>query len=221
MRFLHAEGQSTAEINHRLCRVYGDNVMSDSCVREWCRKFSDGRTDVHNEGGQGRHTIVTDELVQKVDQCVRGKRRFTLSELPEEFPQTSRTTLYRIVTERFGYHKFCARWVPKQLTDFHKTQRMGSALRFFSATGKRETNFLTESWLVTRLGYSYWMQRPKSSLNSGFTRILPISPINSNEHCRTKKNDGYNILGPYGNFIDRIHGTRDHNNVRGLLWNAE
>jgi len=100
---------------------------------------------VHNEGGQGRHTIVTDELVQKVDQCVRGKRRFTLSELPEEFPQTSRTTLYRIVTERFGYHKFCARWVPKQLTDFHKTQRMGSALRFFSATGKRETNFLTES----------------------------------------------------------------------------
>ena len=24
-----------------------------------------------------------------------------------------------------------------------------------------------------------------------------------------------------GNFVDRIHGTRDRNNVRGLLWNAE
>jgi hypothetical protein len=39
IRFLHAEGQSAAEIHHRLCRVYSDNVMSDSCVREWCRKI--------------------------------------------------------------------------------------------------------------------------------------------------------------------------------------
>ena len=48
IRFLHAEGQSAAEIRRRLCRVYGDNVMSDSCVRECCRKFRDGHSDVHN-----------------------------------------------------------------------------------------------------------------------------------------------------------------------------
>jgi hypothetical protein len=36
--------------------------MSDSCVTEWCRKFRDERTDVHDEGGQGRHSIVADEL---------------------------------------------------------------------------------------------------------------------------------------------------------------
>jgi hypothetical protein len=35
-----------------LCCVYGDNVMSDSCVRELCRKFRDGHSDVHDEGGQ-------------------------------------------------------------------------------------------------------------------------------------------------------------------------
>jgi hypothetical protein len=50
--FLGAEGQGAAEIHHRLCHVYGDNVMSDSCVRERCRKFRDGRTDVHDKGGQ-------------------------------------------------------------------------------------------------------------------------------------------------------------------------
>jgi len=65
IRFLHAEGQSAAEIHRWLCHVYGDNIMSDSCVREWCRKFRDGRTDMHDEGGQGRHSIVTDELDQK------------------------------------------------------------------------------------------------------------------------------------------------------------
>ena len=62
--FLQAEGQSAAEINCQLYRVYGDNVMSDSCVTEWCRKFRDGHTDVHDEGCQGRHSTVTDELVQ-------------------------------------------------------------------------------------------------------------------------------------------------------------
>jgi hypothetical protein len=30
IRFLHTEGQSAAEINRRLCRVYGENIMSDS-----------------------------------------------------------------------------------------------------------------------------------------------------------------------------------------------
>jgi transposase len=126
IRFLLAERQSAAEIHRRLCRVYGDNVMSDSSVREWCRKFRDGRTDVHDEGGQGRHSTVTDELVEKFDQCVRGNHRLTISELSEEFTQISRTTLYRIVTDRLGYHKFCARWVPKQLTDLpHYMRRKG------------------------------------------------------------------------------------------------
>jgi hypothetical protein len=50
IRFLHAEGQSMAEIHRRLFSVYGDNVMSDSCIREWCRKFRDGHIDVHDEG---------------------------------------------------------------------------------------------------------------------------------------------------------------------------
>ena len=66
IRFLHPEGQIAAEIHRRLCRVYGDNFMSDSCVRECCRKFRDGHTDMHDEVGQERHSIVTDELVQKV-----------------------------------------------------------------------------------------------------------------------------------------------------------
>ena len=154
IRFLHAEGHSAAEIHRRLCRVYGDTVMSDNCVREWCRKFRDGRTDMHDEGGQGRHSIDTDELVQKVDQCVRGKRRFTISEFSEEFPQSSRTTLYQIVTDRLGYHKFCARWVPKQLTDFHKTQRMGSALTFLQRYWEEGDEFLDR--IVT--GDETWVQ---------------------------------------------------------------
>jgi hypothetical protein len=58
IRFLHTEGQSAAEIHRRSCCVYGDNVMGDSCVREWWRKFREGRIDMHDGGGQERHSIV-------------------------------------------------------------------------------------------------------------------------------------------------------------------
>ena len=90
---------------------------------------------MHDESGQERHSIVIDELVQNVDQCLRGKRRFTTSERSEEFPQTSRTdyfvsnchgqivlpyvlcTVGTVRPVHGGCRTSCARWVPKQLTD--------------------------------------------------------------------------------------------------------
>ena len=50
IRFLQSEGHSAAEIHRRMSAVYGPNFMSDKSLREWCRKFRDGRTDVHDEG---------------------------------------------------------------------------------------------------------------------------------------------------------------------------
>lgn len=130
IRFLQAEGNSAVEIHRRMSRVYGDSFMSDGVVREWCRKFKDGRTDVHDEGGQGRKSVATDDIVQRVDQAVKENRRFTISELSMKFPEVSRSSLYSIVTEQLGYRKVCARWVPKMLTDDHKTRRMAAALEF-------------------------------------------------------------------------------------------
>ena len=69
--FLQAEGHSAAEIHRRMSAVYVPNFMSDKCVREWCRKFRDGRTDMHDEGRQGWPSLVTDGLVQHIDKVVR------------------------------------------------------------------------------------------------------------------------------------------------------
>jgi hypothetical protein len=50
IRFLHAKITSAVEI-HREFRAaaYGQNVMSDGTVRQWCRMFKDGRTNAHDE----------------------------------------------------------------------------------------------------------------------------------------------------------------------------
>jgi hypothetical protein len=35
---------SVAEIRHELYVVYGQNIISEGTVRQWCRMFEDGRT---------------------------------------------------------------------------------------------------------------------------------------------------------------------------------
>ena len=87
IRFLQAEGYSAAEIHQRLCNVYGDNVLSDGSIREWCQKFKEGRVDVHVEGGQGRKSMATDDVVERVDRMVQERCRFTITELSADFPK--------------------------------------------------------------------------------------------------------------------------------------
>jgi transposase len=57
---LHAQYLSAAEIRHELCTVYGQNVMSEGTVRQWCRMFKDGRTNVHDEERSGRPAIYSE-----------------------------------------------------------------------------------------------------------------------------------------------------------------
>jgi hypothetical protein len=60
---------NAAEIRPDLCAVYvyGRNVMNDGTVRQWCRMFKDGRTNVHDEERSVRPSVVSDDLVQSVD----------------------------------------------------------------------------------------------------------------------------------------------------------
>ena len=90
---------------HQMTEGYGENFMSVSKVRKWCREFSDGRTNIHDENRSGQPSLVTDDLEQHVDDL---NRLFTKSELSDNFSETSRTVLYKILTE-LRYHKICAR----------------------------------------------------------------------------------------------------------------
>jgi hypothetical protein len=44
IHFLHAKNMSASEIYHELCAVYGQNVINEGTVRQWCRMFKDGWT---------------------------------------------------------------------------------------------------------------------------------------------------------------------------------
>jgi hypothetical protein len=85
--------------------------MNEGTVRQWCRMFKHGQTNVHDEEGSGRPSVVSDDLVHSVDQKICERRHFTISELSCEFPHISCTVVYEIITDGLGCHKFCARWV--------------------------------------------------------------------------------------------------------------
>jgi transposase len=86
---------SAAEIRRELCAIYGQNVMSEGTVRQWCSMLKDGQINIHDEERSGRQSVVSDDLVQIVDQNICERRHFTISELSCGFPQISRTDLYK------------------------------------------------------------------------------------------------------------------------------
>lgn len=144
IRFLNARKVKPIEIYRQICKVYGQNAMSDSMVRRWVRQFNEGRSEVHDEERSGRPSLVTDELVHAIDDKIQENRKFTISALAMEFPQISRSLIHEIVTEKLKFRKLCSRWVPKILTEQHKTKRMGSALQFLTRYDEGGEEFLTQ-----------------------------------------------------------------------------
>jgi hypothetical protein len=104
---------SAGEIHHEFCAIYGQHVMIEGTVRQWCRMFEDERTNVHDEERSGRPPVVSEWSCSKFwPKFVR----FTISEFFSKFSQISRTLLYEVIIVRLSYHKFCVTGVPKILT---------------------------------------------------------------------------------------------------------
>ncbi|GFY03725.1 HTH_48 domain-containing protein [Trichonephila clavipes] len=69
-----------AEIHRQISDVYGPNAMSSSKVRKWVRAFKDGPENVHSEPRSSRSSVITDDLVNAVDEkiCETGDSQFQL-----------------------------------------------------------------------------------------------------------------------------------------------
>ena len=106
--------------------------MNRQNVTKWCCEFSEGRTDVHDEQRSGKPSLISDDFLHGTEGEFRANRCVTIRDLHHIIPEVSKTTIYEDVTEKLGYRRLCARWVPKILTDFHKTKRMSSAPKFLT-----------------------------------------------------------------------------------------
>jgi len=142
IRFLNAKKNSPVEIHRQLVEVYGEKCMDIKNVRKWCREFNEGRINVHDEQRSGRPSLP-DSTVARIDEMVRSNRRITLEEIEDGLNEDcSHFSVHKIVSETLGYSKVSARWVPRQLTDDHKRQRVESDTEFLRRYEEEGEDFL-------------------------------------------------------------------------------
>jgi len=175
IRFLNAKHVSPSNIHTQLVQVYGENVISKCNVYEWCKKFSKGRDNIFDEprSGRPRHS-TTDENIVKVDGMIQQDRRVRIRTIAAVL-DISKSRVYDIVHDKLGYHKICARWVPKQLTDAHKASRMTLSLDHLSRYHVEGNQFLDR--IVT--GDETWVHyaTPESKRDSMTWKHLGSPPM--------------------------------------------
>jgi transposase len=115
IEFLIKEGCSAVEIHRRLKDVYGDAVIDVSNVRRWVKKFRDGESEIADKPRSGRSsTSVTDNRRSRIDELIRENRRITIHKIADALQLFYGSV--QAMIENLGYHKVCAKWVPRQLT---------------------------------------------------------------------------------------------------------
>jgi len=72
--------------------------------------------------------LISDGFLQGVEGEIRANRSVTTRELHHIILEMSKTTIHETVTEKLGYRKLCARWMPKMLRDHVKTDH--STIRY-------------------------------------------------------------------------------------------
>jgi hypothetical protein len=95
----------------------------------WCNKFKDGRTTLSDNpqkhGGRPR-TSHTDENSVIVEGLIREARRVKVREI-DEVTGIAKSTVHEITSD-LNFPKLSASWVPKMLTERHKSERMAASL---------------------------------------------------------------------------------------------
>ncbi|GBM26429.1 hypothetical protein AVEN_49538-1 [Araneus ventricosus] len=67
IRFLNAKCVKAAEIHRQISEVYEESIMREGMVRKWVTDSKDGRTHVRDGERRWRPSVITEDLVQKID----------------------------------------------------------------------------------------------------------------------------------------------------------
>jgi hypothetical protein len=93
---------------------------------------------VHDDQKRG----LTDKIVEKIKNVLCDDHRLTVDQLFAMFLLISRFLLHETITETFRYRKLSARWIPKQLTDQHKLNRVEAGHEFLRCYKLNRDEFL-------------------------------------------------------------------------------
>ena len=77
----------------------------------------------HDKGAGRPSTAITEDNIDCTCDIGLLDRGMTIDEVAHVL-QISRGSAYELMHNKLAFHKVCARWVPKQLTEVHKQMRI-------------------------------------------------------------------------------------------------
>ena len=137
-------GFPPTEIHADLQKVYGNGALKYATVCKWVRRFNDGRESIENNTRVGRPvSVLTEKNVATVKTLIEADARYTVQEI-KEISGIHSSSVLKILRERLGLHKICARWLPHLLTDEQKQNRVRLASQVIEKHDKCDPRHLEE-----------------------------------------------------------------------------
>ena len=122
-------GFPPTEIHADLQNVYGNGALKCATVCKWVRHFNDGWESIENDPRMGRPvSVLTEKNVATVKTLIEEDACYTMQEI-EELSGIHSSSVLKILRERLGQRKICARWVPHLPTDEQKQSQVRLASR--------------------------------------------------------------------------------------------
>ncbi|CAF5132151.1 unnamed protein product, partial [Rotaria sp. Silwood1] len=111
-------------IYNELHSVHGDQVPCLRTVERWAKWFREGLEEIEDETRPGRPvTETTSENIEQVHLLIDDDPHITIEEVQEQ-TGLSHGTIQRIITDHLNLKKITARYIPKDLTDFQRAERV-------------------------------------------------------------------------------------------------
>ena len=148
-------GKDASCIHKDLVTVLRENAPSIQTVRKWVKAVSKGRDDMDDEPRPGRPvTACGDANISKVLVSLSDDRRKTCEEISTE-TSMSRTSVFRVLTNKLNKKKKFSKWVPHLLTDEQKESRVNFSRNFLRRFQTEQNDFLgriitgDETWVYS------------------------------------------------------------------------
>ena len=104
-------------------KAFVDEIMGITQIKEWYRRFKNGRTSVDSDPRSGRPSLTTTpENIERVRLAIEGDRQLTVRKLENDLG-IPKTTVWEILNKILGVTRVYAKFIPKFLTTEQKDLR--------------------------------------------------------------------------------------------------
>ena len=192
VRLEHSSGFRQQKFMLICKKVYGNGALKYATVCKWVRHFNDGWESIENDPRMGRPvSVLTEKNVATVKTLIEEDARHTMQKI-EELSGIHSSSVLKILRERLGLRKICARWVPYLLTDEQKQSWVRLASQVIEKYDKCDPRHLEE--IVT--GDETWIyhfQPDSKAKNKVWVSSEGKRPVNAGR-CKTSNRMLYAIF---------------------------